>query len=91
MDYDESPIDRLPATAWRQLRAFVAGARREALRVEDWHAYYDFVKTCHLHDADLSVEALVAHLQEHGFPQAATIELGLVYAHGRAMLGSRGG
>ncbi len=80
----------LPPNAWEQLHAFVMGARREALKEHDWHLYYDFVKSCHIHQGNLPIEDLVRFLGEQGFAAETTIELGLVYVHGRALLASRG-
>jgi hypothetical protein len=93
MDPEQSQVSlesRLPPTAWEQLHAFVTGATREALNEHDWHLYYEFVKSCHIFKADLDIEALVRFLREQGFSQETTIELGLVYVHGRALLASRG-
>ncbi len=83
-------IDRLPPIAWQHLNAFVTGADREALEQGDWLVFYEFVKSCHIHEAKFAVEALVEFLGEQGFRREATIELGLVYAHGRALLANRG-
>lgn len=80
----------LPPTAWEQLHAFVMGANREALNEHDWHLYYEFVKSCHIFKADVDIEVLVRFLGERGFSEEPTIELGLVYVHGRALLASRG-
>ena len=90
MEYGENPIDRLPVRPLRQLRAFVQGADRDALRAVDWHLFYDFIKSCHIHEVDLPGDSLVHFLRAGGFPERATAELGLVYAHARAMLVSRG-
>lgn len=81
---------RLPPTAWEQLHAFVAGASRETLNEHDWHLYYEFVKSSHIFRADLDIELLVSFLGEQGFSKETTIELALVYVHGRALLASRG-
>lgn len=90
MEAAQPLIDRLPPTSWEQLHAFLSGASREGLKEHDWHLYYEFVKSCHIYKADMSIELLVKFLGEQGFSQETTIELALVYVHGRALLASRG-
>lgn len=79
-------IDYLPASAWRFLRAFVAEANPPGLRPRDWRLFYDFVKSCHLHQALLSRESLTGFLSANGFADDLADELGSVYLHGRALL-----
>ncbi len=84
-------IDYLPASAWNCLRAFVAEANPPGLRPRDWRLFYDFVKSCHLHQALLSRESLFGFLNANGFADDLADELGSVYLHGRALLAVEAG
>jgi hypothetical protein len=87
MNYGESDvIDYLPPNAWRHLRAFITQATPSALRRQDWLAFYQFVRSCHSHQALLSREALLGFLRDNGFPDDSASELGAIYLHGRGLL-----
>lgn len=79
-------IDYLPPRPWRQLRAFITQAAPPALRRQDWLAFYQFVRSCHAHQALLSRESLLGFLRDNGFSDESATELGAVYLHGRGLL-----
>lgn len=79
-------IDYLPANAWKHLQAFTTQATPPTLRPRDWQVFYDFVKSCHVHQALLSKESLFGFLHDNGFNDEVAAELGTVYLHGRALL-----
>ncbi len=81
-------IDHLPAQAWKSLEAFTARASASSLGPRDWRLFYDFVRSCHTHQAPLSKELLAGFLTNNGFADHVASELGSVYLHGRALLAS---